>query len=80
MRARFDDPSSVDHHDAIGMGNGAQAVSDHETGAVAHQFHQAGLNQPLALGIQVAGRFVQDQDRGRPIPLERSPAVAAARR
>ena len=39
-----------------------EAVGDGEGRPARHQRRQGGLDQPLGLGVQGGGRFVQDQD------------------
>lgn len=61
MRARLTDAAIFDDHDQVGAGDRAQAVSDDKTGATVHKRRQAFLNEPLAVGVQVAGRFVENE-------------------
>ena len=51
------------HHDALEPLDGGEAVRDDDGGAAHHQIGQPGLHQPFILGIQRAGRLVQQQQR-----------------
>ena len=63
MRALLDDPAFVHHHDPVGRAHGRQAVGDDQGRAVPHQSFERLLDEPLAFGIECAGRFVEQQDR-----------------
>ena len=79
--ADLDDGSAIEHEDAVGMANRAQPVGDDERGAAVEQSGQALLDQPLALGVEVAGGLVEDEDpAGRPARPGRWPAAGAGRR
>ena len=62
VAADLDDPFVLNHDDAIGMRDRAEPIGDHETGAIFHQGVKAGLNRSLAFGVEVAGRFLKNQD------------------
>ena len=53
----------VHHHDAVGIAYGGQPVGDDKRRASAGQLGKSRLDGPLGLGIQGAGRLVEDQDR-----------------
>ena len=63
MGADVDDLAGVHHHDAVGALHRRQAVGDDEGGAVGHGGFQRGLHQALALGVQRAGGFIEQQQR-----------------
>ena len=63
MRALFDDAAMVEHDDAIGLLHGRQPVCYHDRRAAGHCGFQRSLHHSLALCIQRAGRFVQQQQR-----------------
>ena len=62
MTARFEDATFVHDQDPINLCNRAQTMSDNQTGAVAGQGQLAPLDDQLALGVQVAGGLVQNED------------------
>ena len=64
MAAPLDDTALFQHHDAIRIADGGQAVSDNKGGAAIHQAIHAPLHQCLGAGINGGGRLVQDQHRG----------------
>src|SRR5690606_15196818 len=59
----LDDAAAVDDIDAVGVLHRRQAVGDHQGGAAVHQPLQRRLHDGFALGVQRAGRLVQQQDR-----------------
>ena len=62
MVADFHNLPLLQNHNPIGVGNRAQAMSDHHGGAVFHELCQAVLDLQLAVGIKIAGGFVEYQD------------------
>jgi hypothetical protein len=64
VSALFDDVPPLQHHDAIAAQNRRQPVGDDQRGATGQQFLQRLLNQVFAGGVEVAGRFVEDQQCG----------------
>ena len=62
MGALLHQPALVHHQDLVRRQNGAQTVGDHQTGAALHHALQRLLDQRFALGVEVAGGLVQDQD------------------
>ena len=62
MRALFDRAALVHHHDAIRIAHGGKPMGDDQRGAPGAQAGQCLLHQRLVLGIQRAGRFVEQQD------------------
>ncbi len=63
MRALFDDPAGLQHHDAVGVDHGGQAVGDDDRRPPALDRFQRVEDFRLGPRIERAGRFVQDQDR-----------------
>src|SRR5439155_32942 len=61
--APLGDAPRVDAEDAVGVAQGGEAVRDDEHRAAAHEVGQRLLHHELALGVEVRGRLVQDQDR-----------------
>ena len=61
--AGVDNAAFVHDHDPIGQGQCRQAVGDDDRGPVARELFQHFVDQLLALQIDLAGSFVQDQDR-----------------
>ena len=64
MAADIDHPPLVHDHDAVGLLNRRQAVGDDQGGALVHQPVERLLHGKLALGIEGAGRLVEQQDGG----------------
>ena len=62
MFAGFDDVAALDHDQAVGAAQGAEAVGDGDGGAAADQVFQGRLNFALGFGIDRGGGFVEDQD------------------
>lgn len=62
VRAFLDDLPGAQHHDAVGLLDGGQAVRDHDGGAVAQQFVQPLLDQRLGERVHAGGGLVQDDD------------------
>src|SRR5208283_2522729 len=60
--ADLGDGSAIEHEDAVGMANRAQAVGDDKRGAAMEQSGQALLDQALALGIEITGGLVEYED------------------
>ena len=58
----FADAALVEHHDLVGAADGGKPVGDHDDGAMFHQVGQRLLYQHFALGVQMAGGFVENQD------------------
>ena len=52
MAAGFDDRAALDHQDAVGMGDGVQAVGDGDRGAALAQMRHRVLHQPLGFRIR----------------------------
>ena len=64
MGSLLHDPAAVEDHQTVGSPYGAEPVGN-DQGRTPHQeLAQGILDQPLALGIQVAGGLVQNEDRG----------------
>ncbi len=62
MLAAICDLSTFDHYDPISHCQTGRAVRDHHAGAIDQEFRQGLVNQLFALEIDLAGRFVQNQD------------------
>ena len=78
--ADLGDGSAIKHEDAVGMANRAQAVGDDKRGAAVEQSGQALLDQPFALGVEVTGGLVEDEDArvGQDGPGDGQPLALAA--
>ena len=63
MRAALDDAPVLHHDHLIGADDGAEAVGDHERGAIPQQPAERSLHLKLGDRIDAAGRLVQDDDR-----------------
>ena len=63
MRAFLDDAAFVHDDDTVGLAHGRQAVGDDDGGSAFHQMFECILHQPLAFGVERAGRLVKQQDR-----------------
>jgi hypothetical protein len=63
MGAGFDDAAVFHDDDAVGALHGRQAVRDDDGGAADHRRLQRALHQALGLGVERAGRFVEQQQR-----------------
>ena len=64
MGATLDDLAVVQHHDAVGVADGGQAVGDDEDGSSLHQRIHTGLHLGLGVGIDGGGGLVQNHYRG----------------
>src|SRR6266498_1296478 len=53
----------LEHYDAVHFLNGTQAVGNHDSGALLHQFRQGFLDESFTLRVECAGGFVEHQDR-----------------
>ena len=60
--SRLDDAALVDDEDAVGVADGGEAVGDEEGGSSLHEGFEGLLDETLALGIEGAGGFVEDED------------------
>ncbi len=54
--------AAIEQQNAIGVAHRGEPVGDHQGGAVGGEFFQCFLNERLALGIESAGRLVEQQD------------------
>ena len=70
----------VHDHDPVGQGQRRQAVGDDDRGPVAGELLQHAVDQLLALQVDLAGGFVEDQDRriAEDRPGQRDPLPLAA--
>ena len=64
MFALPDDLAAFHHHDRVGAEDRAEAMRDHEGRALVHDAFDRLLDQVLAFGVDLAGGFVEDEDRG----------------
>lgn len=58
---RFDTPP-VEHYNAISDFQRVQAMGDHERRSIPHELAQGLMDEHFALGIRLAGEFIEDQD------------------
>ena len=63
MLALLDDVAVADDQDQVSVANGAQAMSDDETGFALHQLVHGFLDEDFSTGVNRAGGFVQNQHR-----------------
>ena len=63
VRAALHDAAGVEHDDLVGVADGGEPVGDHQHRPLPHEPLDRLLHQPLRLGIERAGRFVEDEDR-----------------
>ena len=63
MRALLDDTAGLHHQDAIAGQHRRQPMRDHQGRADPHQPLKRVLDQPLALGVERGGRFVEQKER-----------------
>lgn len=86
MAAILDDPALVDSKNAVAVADGREPVRDDEHRASLHDPLHALLDDPLALVIQSAGRFVKNENarihdqrtgNGDPLPLPSRQAGAS---
>jgi hypothetical protein len=64
MRALLHNPSTIKHYQPVGPSDRAEPVSNDQRGAADQEFAKSILDEPFALGIQIAGGFIQDQHCG----------------
>ena len=64
LAAALDDAALLQHHDAVCIADGGQAVRNDKAGAAVHQAVHAALHQRFGAGIDGGGGLVQDQHRG----------------
>ena len=63
MVAALDDAAAINDEDAVGIGDGGEAMRDDQRRAPGRKLGQRLLDRPLRLRIQRRGRLVEDQDR-----------------
>jgi hypothetical protein len=63
MGALLDNPATIDHQEPIGAPYRAEPVGNDQRGSSHQQLSHGILDEPLALGVQIAGGLVQDEDR-----------------
>src|SRR6266480_2247067 len=80
VTAPLDDAPFRQHDDEVGVLHGRKTMRDDEHGAVRHQAVDRLLHQPLRFGVERAGRFVENQDRGiaQQRACDRNPLALAA--
>ena len=64
MSSTLDHEPILHQQDQIGAAHGREPVRNHEGGSSLEERGHRGLNQLLALRIQIAGGFIQDEDLG----------------
>src|SRR5262245_55619154 len=62
VRALLAELALVEHENAVGVEDRAQAVRDHERGAALQEPAERGLDLALGLDVHTRGGLVQDQD------------------
>src|SRR5580765_5198012 len=62
VRALFAQAAFVEYQNAIGVLNGAEAVSDYQCGAAGQQFVQRFADQELGLGVHAGSGFIQNKE------------------
>src|SRR5687767_14300412 len=86
MRARLDDAALFEDDDLVRTHDGAEPMRDDERSSPAHQTFEALMDQTLALAVEVAGGFVENEDPGigqerpgncQPLPLPAAEPHAA---
>ena len=80
MRPTLDDAAVFHQQNQIRAADGREPVRDDERRAAGEQFGHRRLNQLLALGVEIARRFVEDQDlrRGEDRARDGEPLLLAA--
>ena len=63
VRSPLNDPSLLQHHNAVAVAHGGKPVCNHKGGSSAHQLIHTILYQFLRPGINGTGRLIQDQNR-----------------
>src|ERR1700761_5718813 len=78
--ARFDDVTVVENDDLVRVADGGQPVRDGDRGPALGKGVERLLHGPFGLGVEGAGRLVQDQDARVPEqgPGDRDPLLLAA--
>ena len=66
VTALFDDPTAIDHDDAVGEAHGRQAVGDDEGGAPGGRALERFHHDALGVGVETGGRLVEDENGGVP--------------
>src|SRR5215813_13787510 len=64
MGSLLDHDALIEDDDEVGAAYGAEAVGDDEGGAALHEGGEAALDEAFGLGVEVARRFVEDEDEG----------------
>ena len=64
MGAELDDPTVLEHADAVGVADGREAVRDQDRGAVAGGGQDALEDLGLAAHVELGGRLVEQHDAG----------------
>src|SRR5580658_3136732 len=86
VRSGFADATAVEDDDQIGVPDGAEAMGYHKSRSSRQKLFQRALHQLLAFGVEIAGRFVENQDLrigqngsgdAQPLPLPAGEAEAA---
>ena len=61
MGTRCDQPTAIDHRNAIGMANGGQPMRNDDHRAPRHQSFERQLHHPLAFRVKRTGGFVEQE-------------------
>jgi hypothetical protein len=64
VAATVHDAAAVHHHDPVGLEDGREAVGDDQGGAALEEPLDGVVDLLLALRVDLAGGFVEDEDRG----------------
>ena len=62
MASVFHDAPALHDEDAVSVTHGTQAMSDDQAGTVTQHSRQPLLDQRLGFGVDIASRFVQNED------------------
>ena len=63
VRPFFHEQTVVKYEDSVYEANRGETVSDHEAGASAQELAERGADALLRFGVDIAGSFVEDEDR-----------------
>ena len=63
VAAALDDAALFQHHDAVCIADGGQAVRDDKAGAAIHQAVHAALHQSLGAGVDGGSSLIEDEHR-----------------
>ena len=63
MGSALDDPAMVKNHDRVGILHRRQPVGNYEGRPARHQRVHTSLNDSLRMGVDGAGRLIEDHNR-----------------